>query len=103
MKITAKRKLTKITAKSGATLAVAAATLFLAGAVSAPGVAFAGDKGHCMGANACKGQGGCKTANNACKGQNGCKGTGFMEMTKAECDKAAADSKDSKITYEEPK
>jgi hypothetical protein len=41
-----------------------------------------------MGANACKGQGACKTASNACKGQNACKGKGFMEMTKAECDAA---------------
>jgi hypothetical protein len=73
-------------AKSGSALAAAAATLLLAGAAIAP-VTFAEEaKGHCMGANACKGQGGCKTASNACKGQNGCKGHGFKEMTKAECD-----------------
>jgi len=40
-----------------------------------------------MGANACKGKGACKTATNACKGQNACKGKGFLEMSKAECDK----------------
>jgi hypothetical protein len=75
------------TVKSGSTLAAAAAALLLAGAVAAP--AFAADeaKGHCVGANACKGQSGCKTASNACKGQNGCKGQGFVEMTKDECGK----------------
>jgi len=75
------------TVKPGSTLAAAAAALLLAGAVAAP--AFAGDeaKGHCMGANACKGQSGCKTASNACKGQNGCKGTGFTETTKTDCAK----------------
>lgn len=33
----------------------------------------------CSGANACKGQGACKSAANACKGQNACKGKGFVE------------------------
>ena len=32
----------------------------------------------CAGANACKGQSACKSANNACKGQNACKGKGFV-------------------------
>jgi hypothetical protein len=32
----------------------------------------------CSGANACKGQSACKSANNACKGQNACKGKGFV-------------------------
>jgi hypothetical protein len=50
-------------------------------------------KGHCMGANACKGQSGCKTAKNACAGKNGCKGKGFVEKTKAECDVVAASDK----------
>ncbi len=80
----------KISAKSGAALAAAAAGLMIAG--SSITTSFAADaamdaKGHCMGATACKGQGACKTAANACKGQNACKGTGFLEMTKAECDK----------------
>lgn len=40
----------------------------------------------CMGANACKGQGACKTAANGCKGQNSCKGTGMvMTSTEEEC------------------
>ncbi len=43
--------------------------------------------GHCIGANACKGQGACKTASNACKGQNACKGKGFLAMTQQECAK----------------
>lgn len=74
-------------AKSGSTLATAAVAMLLAGAVVAPAAHAADAKGHCMGANACKGQGACKTASNACKGQNACKGKGFSEMTKAECEK----------------
>lgn len=76
-----------ISAKSGSALAAAAATLLLSGAVVQP--AFAGEeaKGHCVGANACKGQGACKTASNECAGKNACKGQGFLSTTKAECDK----------------
>jgi len=77
----------KISAKSGSALAAAAATLLVAGASLAPAFAAADAKGHCMGASACKGQGACKTASNACKGQNACKGKGFLEMTKADCEK----------------
>ncbi len=40
---------------------------------------------HCMGVNACKGKGGCKSEKNACKGQNGCKGQSFAELTEADC------------------
>ncbi len=78
----------KISAKSGASIATIAAAMFLAGAVAAP-IANAAEeaKGHCMGANACKGTGACKTAKNACKGQNACKGTGFTATTAAECAK----------------
>ena len=77
----------KISVKSGSAIAAAAAALLMTGAVSAP--AFAADeaKGHCVGANACKGKGACKTAGNACAGQNACKGKGMSEMTKAECEK----------------
>ena len=59
----------KLNSKSGATLAAAAATLFLAGATmsAAPTTAHAADAmGKCIGANACKGQ-------------------GFAAMTKAQC------------------
>jgi hypothetical protein len=74
----------KLNSKSGATLAAAAATLFLAGATMTS-VAQAAGEGHCVGANACKGQGACKGGANACKGQNACKGKGFSSMTKEKC------------------
>jgi hypothetical protein len=78
----------KMTIKSGAAMAAAAAGIFLSGAVaSAVSNAATDAVGHCMGANACKGQSACKSAANACKGQNGCKGKGFLEMNKADCDK----------------
>ena len=35
-----------------------------------------GEKHVCKGQNACKGKGGCKTADNACAGKNACKGKG---------------------------
>ena len=73
--------------KSGATIAAAAATLFLAGAiVSSP--TYAAGEGKCVGANACKGQSACKGGANSCKGQNACKGQGFSAMTKEKCDAA---------------
>lgn len=75
----------KLSAKSGATLAAAAATLMIAGAVTAPAAFAADGKGHCVGANACKGTSACKTAANACKGQNACKGHGFKAKTAAQC------------------
>ena len=79
----------KLNSKSGATLAAAAATLFLAGAavstVSTPADAA---QGKCMAANACKGQSACKSASNSCKGLNACKGQGFSALTKDKCDAA---------------
>ncbi len=77
----------KVTSKSGAALAAAAATLFIAGA-SLSTVAYAAGEGHCVGANACKGQSACKGGNHACKGQNACKGQGFSELTKEGCSAA---------------
>ena len=71
----------KVTSKSGAALAAAAATLFIAGA-SLSTVAYAAGEGHCVGANACKGQSACKGGNHACKGQ------GFSELTKEGCSAA---------------
>src|SRR3984893_1279476 len=72
----------KLDSKSGATLAAAAATLFLAGAtvstLSSPANAASG---QCFGANACKGQSACKSASNSCKGLNACKGLGFSKMS----------------------
>jgi hypothetical protein len=76
----------KLDSRSGATLAAAAATLFLAGAVvstvSSPANAAAG---KCMAANACKGQSACKSASNSCKGLNACKGQGFSAMSDKQC------------------
>ncbi len=80
----------KLAAKSGAAIAAAAATLFLAGATLSTAT-YAADEGKCVGANACKGQSACKGGNHACKGQNACKGQGFAEMTKGDC--AAAKGK----------
>ena len=72
----------KMNSKSGATLAAAAATLFLAGAVvstvSSPANAA---MGKCMAGNACKGQSACKGGANSCKGLNACKGTGFVDRS----------------------
>ncbi len=76
----------KLAFRSGASIAAAAATLILAGVIAVPVTQAAEAKGHCVGANACKGQGACASAANACKGQNACKGKGFLAMTKAECD-----------------
>ena len=82
----------KLDSKSGATLAAAAATLFLAGAaVSTLSTPADAAQGKCMAANACKGQSACKSASNSCKGLNACKGQGFSEMTKDKC--AAAKGK----------
>jgi uncharacterized membrane protein len=77
----------KLVCRSGTSIAAAAATLILAGAAVAPVSHAEEAKGHCVGANACKGQGACKSASNDCKGHNGCKGKGFLAMTKDECDK----------------
>lgn len=90
----------KITAKSGSALAAAAASLLLAGAVAAPANAAADAKGHCVGVNECKGKSACGTAANACAGQNACKGKGFLEMTKADCDKAGGKFEEAKAMEE---
>ena len=74
---------------SGATLAAAAATLFLAGAVATTASSPANAaQGKCMAGNACKGQSACKGGANSCKGLNACKGQGFSAMTKEKCDEA---------------
>ena len=77
----------KLNSKSGATLAAAAATLFLAGTTVST-VTHAAGEGKCIGVNACKGQGACKGGANNCKGQNSCKGQGFSALTKEKCDAA---------------
>jgi hypothetical protein len=40
---------------------------------------------HCMGINACKGQGKCHSADHGCAGMNECKGKGWIEVAEAEC------------------
>ena len=70
--------------KSGAVLAAAAFSLVMSGASFAP-VQGEEAKVHCTGANACKGQSECKTANSSCKGLNACKGQGWTSTTAAEC------------------
>lgn len=78
----------KLSAKSGATIAAAAAALVISGAAMGP-MAIAADKAEakvaCYGVNSCKGTGACKTAKNECKGQNSCKGMGFVLKTKNDC------------------
>jgi hypothetical protein len=81
--------LMKVNSKSGAAIAAAAATLFLAGMTMST-VAQAAD-GHCVGANACKGQSACKGGKSPGPGANACKGQGVASMSKEEC--AAAKGK----------
>ena len=79
----------KVASKSGAAIAAAAATLFLAGMTISTNAQAA--DGHCLGANACKGQSACKGGKSPGPGQNACKGQGFSAMTKDKC--AAAKGK----------
>ena len=76
----------KLNSKSGATLAAAAATLFLAGSVvSTVSTSANAAAGKCMAGNACKGQSACKGSANSCKGQNACKGQGFSAASEKQC------------------
>src|ERR1700722_597952 len=75
--------LMKVTSKSGAAIAAAAATLFLAGMTISTDAQAA--DGHCMGANACKGQSACKGGKSPGFGANACKGQGFASMSKENC------------------
>jgi hypothetical protein len=70
----------------GAILASAVAALFIATAAMAQdsGSSSASASVKCVGANACKGQSACKSADNSCKGQNACKGKGFVMMPSAD-------------------
>ncbi|PIR23001.1 MAG: hypothetical protein COV44_04570 [Deltaproteobacteria bacterium CG11_big_fil_rev_8_21_14_0_20_45_16] len=58
-------------------------------------------KGHCVGANSCKGKGACGGKGHECAGKNSCKGKGFLDLTKADCDKLAANN--PKIKFEAAK
>ena len=77
----------KLNATSSTAIAMAAAVLILSGATLATSATAEGTKGHCIGANACKGQSACKTAGNDCKGMNACKGQGFLELSEEDCAK----------------
>ena len=74
----------KMTSRSGAAIAAAAATLFLAGATMST-VTYAACEGKCVGANACKGQSACKGGASSCKGLNACKGQGFSQTSEKAC------------------
>jgi hypothetical protein len=71
--------------KSGPAIAIAVAALIVA-AGTPMGVASAGARGKCIGANSCKGKSDCG-GKNGCPGQNACKGQGYLMLSKAECDK----------------
>lgn len=79
---------------AGWAIAASAAALFTSGCANMDSASHAGTEAKiaCNGANACKGQSECKTANNACQGQNACKGQGFVSLTPEECKKATGRS-----------
>lgn len=85
----------KMTGKSGAAIAAAAATMLFAGAGLLPSAKAATAVGQCIGANTCKGQSACKSGNSSCKGQNACKGQGFAMLSKSACAKAGGEFKKS--------
>ena len=73
---------------TGAAVAIAAATMLLAGCDSMPGKSEARSSSadvHCHGINACKGKTACATATNKCNGMNSCKGKGWLPMSASEC------------------
>ena len=59
--------MTKTTTISGLSLAVAAAALFLGAPIANAGETGTAKTGHCMGANACKGQGFTATTAKECQ------------------------------------
>ena len=74
-------KTRKVTGTLLATAVALAFTAIAANAGDAPGPSTQAPQVKCLGANACKGQSACKTANNDCKGQNSCKGKGYVVTT----------------------
>jgi hypothetical protein len=74
-----------VKALSSAALAVAAAGLFLSGAVSVSSANAEEAKVQCAGVNACKGKSECSSAKNGCSGKNACKGQGWMSMSEKQC------------------
>lgn len=74
---------------NGATLAVAAVSIALAGAAPAAKAETTTAKVHCLGVNSCKGKSDCHSPKNACKGMNSCKGKGWLYMESAQACEAA--------------
>ncbi|MDX1668364.1 MAG: hypothetical protein R3194_03010 [Limnobacter sp.] len=73
-------------ATAAAAFALSSTALAAANPQGSSGVAVAaGDKVHCYGVHACKGNSDCKTVENACKGQNACAGHGFKAMSAKQC------------------
>src|SRR5437870_12490964 len=88
----------------GILIASAAASLIMAGALTAR--ADEGEKGgdmaNCAGVNACKGQGSCAPAENSCAGQNGWKGKGVAERSAADCAKKGGKGVEEAKKYASP-
>jgi len=80
---------------TGIAMATAAAMLFSTAPLTAANAADAA-KVKCEGVNGCKGKSACHTATSGCAGQNSCKGTGYLMLSKAECDSAKAKMKSEK-------
>lgn len=75
----------KLTAKSGAAIAAAAAVLATSMPIATTSANAVDYTVKCFGLNACKGHGSCKSIGNACKGHNACKGQGVSMMSKSKC------------------
>jgi uncharacterized membrane protein len=78
-----RKRMKKETIK-GATLAIAAVSIALAGAAPAAKAETTAARVHCLGVNSCKGKSDCHTPKNACKGNNSCKGQGWLYKESAQ-------------------
>jgi len=78
---------TKATFASAALAVAMSSTAFAASnpAGSHGAAVSAGQKVHCYGVHACKGNSDCKTTEHACKGHNKCKTHGFKGMKAKDC------------------
>jgi len=76
----------KISKKAlGATVATAAAAMFIAGtAITAAPTEAQAASVKCAGINSCKGTSECATATSSCKGQNSCAGHGWVSAASAD-------------------
>ena len=89
--------------KKNSFIVAAAMTGIIGASMIGSTIAFAGDAPQvkCVGNNACKGTGACKTAANDCATKNSCKGAGWTKTSKKECQ--AAMKKDKKVKMEDIK